>query len=364
MTTPLHHIPHSRPALGEEEVQALAAVVRSGQLAQGPQVERFEQGLAAFIGLQGGVAVNSGAAALELALLALGIGSGDEVILPSYVCTAPWLAVARVGALARIVDIDPDTYAIDPVEVEQAITARTRAIIVPHPFGMPADLTRLQALGVPLIEDCAQALGASEAGRPVGSVGAVTVCSFYATKLLCTGEGGMVLSNNPALLDRVRALREYDEAPALNPTAFNRKMTELQAALGTAQLAKLPAFLERRVALAAFYHEQLAKTDLELPRTVGSRSHIYFRYVVRVRRRAQRHDTVEALMARLARRGVQCRRPVFCPLHRYLGLHGYPASEEAYQTALSIPIYPALADDEAARVGQVLCEELAYGETA
>lgn len=188
----------------------MLAVVGSGQLAQGPRVEEFERGVAALVGVAGGVAVHSGTAALELALLVLGVGQGDEVILPSYVCTAPWLAVVRVGGQPRIVDIESTTYAIDPDEARKVLSPRTKAIIVPHMFGLPADLTRLRMLGVPLIEDCAQTLGATEAGCWVGSVGAVTICSFYATKLLCTGEGGMLLSNDRRLLDKGRALRDYD----------------------------------------------------------------------------------------------------------------------------------------------------------
>ncbi len=198
MTTRL--ISHSRPTLDRGDVRAVAQTVRSGWPAQGAHVEQFERRMAAFIGARGGVAVNSGTAALKLALLALGVTRGDDVILPSYVCAAPWLAVRSVGAVPTLVDIEPDSYAIDPVRVKKAMTKRTRAIIVPHLFGLPADLTRLQALHVPLIEDFAQALGVTERGRRVGSVGAAAICSFYATKLLCTGEGGMLLSRKPAIL--------------------------------------------------------------------------------------------------------------------------------------------------------------------
>src|SRR5512140_1321035 len=184
MTTVATMIPHSRPAIGEEDLRAAAGVLGSRQIAQGPWVERFESGMATFFGLQGGVAVSSGTAALELALRALGIGAGDEVIMPSYVCAAPWFATQRVGARATLVDIDLDTFNINPLAAREAVTKRTRAIIVPHLFGLPADLTALEQIGIPLIEDCAQTLGAMEQGRPVGTVGRLTVCSFYATKVL------------------------------------------------------------------------------------------------------------------------------------------------------------------------------------
>ena len=246
-------------------MQAIATVVRSGQLCLGACVQQFERGMAAFVGVSGGVAVSSGTAALELALRALGVGPGDEVILPSYVCAAPWLATVRVGAEPRVVDIDPTTYAIDPGRASKLLSARTKAIIVPHPFGLPADLTKLQTLGIPLIEDCAQTLGATEAGRPVGSVGVMAICSFYATKLLCVGEGGMVLSQDSALLEKCRALRDYDEAPSLDAAAYNYKMTDVQAALGLSQLARFRSFLDRRATIASAYQAALARTGLVLP---------------------------------------------------------------------------------------------------
>ncbi len=351
-------IPHSRPSLGPEEIRAVTEVLRSGQVAEGPAVAQFERGMAAYLGLRGGVAVGSGTVALEIALRALGVAHGDNVILPSYVCSAPWLAVQRVGAQARIVDIDPVTYNLDPQKVRKARTSRTRAVIVPHLFGLPADLTALQSLGIPLIEDCAQTLGATEQGRAVGTVGLLTVCSFYATKLLCTGEGGMVLSNDEVLLERARALREYDQAPSLNAAAFNCKMTDLQAALGTAQLNQLGNFLERRAALAAVYRETLPTDIFALPAVPSGRTHCYYRFVVRLPKGLQSPDELTTYLSRVAHRGVQCRKPVFRPLHRYLELPDFPASDEADGTAISLPIHPSMTEDEVRLVAQILREEL------
>lgn len=350
MTTNTTMIPHSRPAIDREEILAVTAVLQSGHLAQGAVVERFERGLATYLGLAGGVAVNSGTMALEVALRVLGVGFGDEVILPSYVCAAPWQAVQRVGAQARLVDIEPETFQIDAGLVRAAITSKTRAIIVPHLFGLPADLTALAQLEVPLIEDCAQTLGALEQGRSVGSVGVLTVCSFYANKLLCAGEGGMVLSRDPALLERARALREYDGASSLNPQATNLKMTDLQAAVGVAQLNRLPELIARRVSLAREYREALAGSSAILPAVPAGRSHIYYRFVVRISQRGSGSDELSECLGRFERQGVQCRKPVFRSLHRYLGLEGFPGSEAAEDTALSVPLYPALADEEAAQI--------------
>lgn len=338
-------------------MRAVTEVLRSGQVAGGPVVAQFERGMAAYLGVQGGVAVSSGTVALELSLRAMGIGPGDNVILPSYVCSAPWLAVQRVGAQARIVDIDPVTYNLDPQKVRKARTSRTRAVIVPHLFGLPADLTTLQSLGIPLIEDCAQTLGATEQGRAVGRVGLLTVCSFYATKLLCTGEGGMVLSNDEALLERVRALREYDQAPSLDAAAFNCKMTDLQAALGVTQLNQFGDFLDKRAALAAVYHESLPTELFTPPSVPPGRTHAYYRFVVRLQKGLQSPDEFTAYLSRMAHRGLQCRKPVFRPLHRYLELSDFPATDEVDALAISLPIYPSLSEDDVRLAAHILQEE-------
>ncbi len=351
-------IPHSRPSLDHEELEAVAQVLQSGQVAQGPAVTRFEQTMAAYVGRTGGVAVSSGTVALELALRVLGVKAGDEVIMPSYVCAALWLAATRAGGEPRLVDIQADTFNLDPDLVEKAITPRTRAIIVPHLFGLPADLSRLKTLGVPLVEDCAQTLGAAVKGTRVGSAGAITICSFYATKLLCTGEGGMLLADDEEVLEQVRAWREYDQRPALVPGALNYKMTDLQAAMGVRQLERLPTFLARRRSLAASYDERLAGVNAIRPTAPDQWTHVYYRYVLRIPAFTNKKHALAELLTRLERRGVQCRRPVFQPLHRHFGREVLPHSDAAHDTALSIPIYPSLSQDDAARVTRALTEEL------
>ncbi len=351
MTTLATMIPHSRPSLEEADIESTVDVMRSGALAQGPVVEAFERRMAAFMRLSGGVAVASGTAALEVALRALGVGPGSEVIVPSYVCAAPWIAVQRVGATPRVVDVDPDTYAIDPASAKRGLTERTKAIIVPHLFGLPAPLTDLERLGVPLIEDCAQTLGAEEKGRGVGSVGVMTVCSFYATKLLCTGEGGMVLSRDTGLLARARALREYDESPVLDSGSANFKLTDLQAAIGLSQLDRLPLLLERRLTLAHGYRAAAEAGGLTPPVVPSGRTHVYYRFVVKVSKPDHHAE-------RFARAGIQCRRPVFRSLHRYLGLEGFPGAEEAERTALSVPLYPSLNEQELKQILAVLGENV------
>lgn len=252
--------------------------------------------------------------------------------------------------MPRLVDIDLDTFNIDPSAARQAMTPKTKAIIVPHLFGLSADLTELETLGIPIVEDCAQTLGATEQGRPVGSVGMITVCSFYATKLLCAGEGGMVLSRDESLLERARRLREYDEAPSLHLGSTNLKMTNLQAAIGLAQLERLESFLERRRRLGEEYRAALSGVGLVVPTVPTGYTHTYYRFVVRLPDLASQVDGIHEVIGRFEARGIQCRKPVFRSLHRYLELDGFPFAEEAERTALSIPLFPALTDEDAAQI--------------
>ena len=183
-------IPHSRPTLSNEDAQRVARVITSGAIAQGREVAAFEQRLAARLGVESVAVVSSGSAALELALGALGVGAGHEVLIPSYVCDALYHAVRRVGATPVLVDADPATLSLSAKDALARRTSRTRAVIVPHAFGLATDLEPFQALEVPVIEDCAQALGAElDDGRPAGSRGALAVCSFYATKMIAAGAG-------------------------------------------------------------------------------------------------------------------------------------------------------------------------------
>ncbi len=347
-------IAHSRPTLSEADAQQVAHVVRSGWIAQGREVEAFEREVAAFVGQPGAVAVSSGSAALHLALLALGVGPGAEVVIPTYVCDALHHAVSHSGATAVLADAAPGTLSLDPDDVKRRLTGRTKAIILPHAFGLAAGVEGFVAMGVPVIEDCAQAIGCLEGGRPVGSRGTLAVFSFYATKMLTTGEGGMVTASDPALLARVRDLREYDERADLTPR-FNYKLTDFQAALGRSQLARLPAFIERRRQIAVAYRRALAGSACRLPPDdVGGR-HVYHRFVIAVER------ALDPVIKRLEALGVQCRRPVWRPLHRAIGLGEYPAADRLWEESLSIPCYPSLTDAETQRVVGAVVKTLEAG---
>ena len=343
-------IPHSRPTIGPDDIRAVTEVMLSGHLAQGEKVRQFEEAVAAYLGRRGAVATSSGTSALHLALLALGLSAGDEVLLPSYTCVAVLHAVRYVGATPRVVDIEPEGYNLCADESRRRLTPRVKAAIVPHMFGMAADLAPLASLGIPLIEDCAQALGGSYRGRPVGSVGTITVCSFYATKMITTGEGGMLLADSEVILRRARELRDYDGRTTLE-TRFNYKMTDMQAALGLSQLDRLSAFLARRRQLASRYTADLRNLPITLPTVKPERTHAFYRYVIGA-------DDAPRMARRLSRRGIQCKAPVFHPLHGYLKQKGFPHTEAAMRTALSIPLYPSLTEEEVDTLLGVVAEEV------
>ncbi len=367
-------IPHSRLSIGSAEETALQEVVRSGWLAQGPRVAELESAMAATVGTAppgslGAVAVSSATAALYLALRALGVGPGDEVLLPGYVCAAVLQAVRHAGATPCFVDCDTQTWNMDPADAGRRLTSRCGAIIVPHLFGLPADLEPLLALGPPVIEDCAQTLAAEYRGRPVGAFGQASVCSFYATKLLGAGEGGMVLSSARELLARVAGDRNYEpdaagardcDSQAVEPTAsapdpsshgassiggFNFKMTDLQAAVALAQLRRLPELLQRRQALAARFREDLADLPITLPAQPADRTHQYYRFVVTI-------DTdLTGVLQRTEALGLACRRPVgWLPEAVRERLESLPGCRWAWEHACSIPLFPALTDEEAGMV--------------
>lgn len=338
-------IRHSRPTLGPLEHAAASRVLASGQLAADEEVRRLEAEAADLLGMAGGVATSSGTAALHVALLALPVGPGDEVLVPTYVCSAVLYAVQATGARAVPVDVLPDGN-LDPDRARRAVTPRTRALVVTHTFGNPAEVGTLLELGVPLVEDVAQALGARYRGQRVGSLGHITVCSFYATKMVTSGgEGGMVLARDRSLLARVRRLTTSD---ARGPRQrFNYRMTDLQAAIGRVQLARLAEFTSRRQALASAYTQALDGCGLELPRpqTPGGEP-VWYRYVVRWRDPAR-------LLRYLRQGGVEAKRPVKQPLHRMLGLVGFPVADRLHATGVSLPIYPSLAEEELHHVARL-----------
>ena len=340
-------IPHSRPTVGKEEIEAAAKVIASGQLAQGREVEAFEAEFAHKIGVKHAAAVSSGTAALHLALMALGVSAGDDVIVPSYVCTALLNAVSYTGATPVLADADPDTLNIDPESAAERLTSNTKAIIVPHMFGLMADMAVLQTLGVPLIEDCAQSVGACNGLSMAGSIGHAGIFSFYATKMMTCGEGGMVVSNSEALIDRVRQNRAYDNRNQY-AIRFNYKMTDIQAAMGRQQLRSLSDFIGRRREIAGLYRQAFSSLEIDLP--PHDEEHVFYRYNIQV------NQDVDWWLEQMEIAGIGCAKPVFKPLHHYNDSPPCPQTDRIFKRTLSVPIYPTLTQEQTAKIIRAVTE--------
>lgn len=332
------NIPHSKPTVGQKEAKGIQEILASGRLTTGEEVACFEQEMVSYLGLKGGVATASGTAALHLSLLALGVKEGDEVIIPSFTCSALLNAVHYCHATPIVVDIDEATMNISLSAAHKALSKRTAAIIIPHMFGHPVEnMSDFLSLGPPVIEDCAQSLGATCHGTMSGTSGTIAMFSFYATKVITTGHGGMVVSQNEDLLNFVRDLREYDKKDEYK-VRYNYCITDLQAKMGRIQLGKLPAFLGARAKRAQWYTKHLNGLEgVVLPTQKG----IYYRYVVKVTK-GRLHKVLEQLQ----QNGIEAQRPVFSPLHRYLGLDDFDNTETVFSEALSLPLYPLLKAEE------------------
>lgn len=323
-------ISHSRPLIDADDIRAVTEVLTSGQLAQAEKVREFELRTAEQLSQRDGVAVSSGTAALHLALLAAGIRPGDAVALPSYACAALLHSAEYVGAKPILVDIDPGGFNLNSEDLRRKSASApdgVKAVIVPHMFGTICSIAAVRdAAGddAVIIEDATHAIG-----NPAVGGGDLVVVSFYATKMLTTGEGGMVLGRSLATLGTVRDRREYDGKPT-HAMRFNYKITEMQGALGLSQLKKLPFFISRR---------------RELTRRYGRPEQTCYRFVVAVPDRLRVLEEFEAL-------GIQARTPVFMPLHQLLhkAESGFPETIRAMDRYVSIPLYPALSEDEVKRI--------------
>ncbi len=358
----------ARPVFGLEEEAAIQRVLLSGQLAQGEHVAAFERRFAEVCQVREAVAVSSGTAALHLALLAHDIGPGDEVITTAFSFAATANVILLVGATPVFVDIEPDTYTLDPFLVEAALTPRTKAIMPVHLYGHPCDMRRLvplaEAKNVALIEDACQAHAAQIDGQPVGSFG--TGCfSFYATKNITTGEGGIVTTNDPRIAERVRLLRNHGQKERYRhiSVGYNLRMTEIQGAIGLAQIAKLEQFTEQRIAHAAFLTKHLEGV-VQTPITRPGYRHVYHQYTIRVPEK--RDEWVGQLRSRGIGTGVHYPRPIhqqpfyqersdeFRFVSSEQSAHTkntatdgrLPVTELAAKQVLSLPVHPALSIED------------------
>jgi len=334
-------IPHSRPTLSQREARAVTRVIRSGTVSQGQVVERLERSLAKRIGVKYAFAVSSGSAAIHLALLALNIEKGDAVVIPDYACAALLNCVKSVGATPILADIGDDHPNLSLSAVKNKLNARVKAVIIPHLFGQAQDLTPFKRLGVPIIEDCAQTFGLRVNGHTVGAMGHLSVSSFYATKLLCAGEGGMVATSSKRLAGKIDDLRSYDEKPSYS-LRYNYKLPELSAALALSQLSQLSEFIQRRKAIAKFYNSRIRNAKFRFYCT--SRDNIYYRYIVTT------DKPVHKLIVPLQKKGIMAKRPLFRLLSSYMGGSALKNSQRLFKSSISLPIYPTLTGKALARI--------------
>lgn len=345
-------IPAAKPEIGRQERKAVDRVMRSGMLAQGPEVAAFEKEFSAFVGGRESVALNSGTSALHMAFLAAGIGPGDEVIVPSFSFAATANSVALTGATPVFVDIELDHFNADPAAIEAAITPRTKAIMPVHLYGHPADLKAISAIaekhGLLLFEDAAQAHLASVDGVPVGAWGIAASFSFYPTKNMTSGEGGMVTTPSAEIARAIRVLRNQgmERRYENEVVGFNTRMTDIHAAIGRVQLTKLPAWTARRQANAAFLSENIR--GVVVPPVAAGAQHVFHQYTIRV----VDHDR-DAFAAELSKRGVGSGVYYPTPIHRlpsFAQTLDLPTTELAAKQVLSLPVYPSLSRRELATI--------------
>jgi perosamine synthetase len=349
-------IPLMRPHLEADDFAAMSDAAKRGLVSRGEITRAFENTFAEWIGGAGAVATNSGTAALVLALKTLGVGRDDKVIMPSYTCVAVLNAVLEIGAVPCPVDNEYDVrhmdYNVCAADVEKYLRHRTRAIIVPHMFGVAAKIDELLQFGIPIIEDGTLALGGEYRGRKIGAWGNVSVFSLHSSKMFAAGEGGMLVANDAALVERARYLNGWDEEQPrqrLMPQSeidfelrYTFRMSDVHAALGSSQFKKLPSFITRRHELAARYIAALQDiADIELPALDSP--NVFQRFMIRLAKRTPR-ETIQQFMEE----EIEVGRGVYPPLHTFLkeSPEQFPNAERAINTLISLPLYPDLNDDE------------------
>ncbi len=357
----------SKPILGEEEVKAVAEVMRSGNLAQGRKVEEFEQKFAEYIDVEHAIAVCNGTAALHLALLAAGIGSGDEIITTPFSFIASSNSILLTGAKPVFVDIELDTYNIDPERIKERITEKTKGLLPVHLYGHPADMKAICEIAedwnLLIIEDACQAHGASYNGKKVGSFGEASAFSFYPTKNITTGEGGMITTNDREIANKLRLLRNHGSKTRYlhEILGFNLRMNDISAAIGIEQLKKLDQFNIKRRENAAFLTRRLRKINgIITPKVRKKCKHVFHQYTIRITEefKKNRNEVALELSKRGIGTGVYYPVPIHKqPIYKRLGYNDVlPNSELAAREVLSLPIHPSISREEINHIAASLRE--------
>jgi dTDP-4-amino-4,6-dideoxygalactose transaminase len=345
----------ARPDVGAAELAAISEVLASGQLTMGPWVDTFERALADAVGTADAVAVSSGTAALHLAMLALGIGEGDEVIVPAYTFPATANAVELCGGRAVLVDVDPETFLVRPELVAESVTPRTRAVLAVHLFGRPVEWEELQTAvpqDVVLVEDAAGALGARYRGTPCGALGLMACLSFHPRKIVTTGEGGAVTTDEAEVAATIRRLRHHgigSGAPTeIVAPGLNYRLTDVLCALGMPQLERLESLLAARERVAGWYDERLAHV-VGVPRASPGDRHGWQAYVVRLDRR-------DEALAGLRAEGIEAQIGTYAvnAFVAYRDRGSFPGADAAFAHALALPFAGTMSEDEVDRVAAAL----------
>lgn len=355
---PVFDITRQNKSLKKELDEAIGAVIDGGKFILGPKVGQFEREFAKYIGVKYAVGVASGTDAISLALLAVGVAEGDEVVMPANAYPSVF-AVTQIGAVPKLVDINPATYNIDVAKIEKALKGKTRAILPVHLYGQPADMGKILEIGrkykIAVVEDCAQAHGAATDGKKVGSLGLAACFSFYPTKNLgAFGDGGMVVTNNPEIYEKVKLLRMYGERERYKSILLGRnsRLDELQAAILLVKFKYLDKWNERRREFANNYKLQITNDKLMIksPNEINNVKHVYHLFVIRTKKR-------DELKKYLEEKGIGTGIHYPVPIHlapsmKYLGYKkgDFPESEKACEEILSLPMFPELTDEEVREV--------------
>jgi perosamine synthetase len=364
----LHRIPIAKPILGKEEEIAIREVLQSGNLVQGEKVKKFEREFASYIGVRHTIAVANGTMALDLALKSLEIGVGDEVVTPAFSFIASSNCILYQAAKPLFADIDRKTFNIDPSKVAKKITPKTKAMITVHLFGHPAEMDALNEIaedrGIPIIEDAAQAHGARYKGRKAGGLGDIGCFSFYATKNMTTGEGGMITTNSDEIAKKARLLRDHGQDRKYHhiTLGYNYRMTEVTAAIGVAQLRKLDTFNKKRRENAETLTKEIKKiSGLLPPHAKDDVTHIFHQYVIRVLDNylMDRDKLAEHLKKKGVDVAVHYPTPVYRqPVYQELGYEetACPVTEETCKSVLSLPVHPSVTEENIRHILGVLRE--------
>ena len=355
-------IPIAKPIISDEEIEEVTKVLRSGFIAQGPKVAEFEEKFAKYIGVKHAVATSSGTTALHLALLAAGIGPGDEVITTPFTFAATGNAIIYVGAKPVFVDIDSDTYNINPKMIDEAVTDKTKAIMPVHLYGQPAEMDLINSSAkdheLLVIEDAAQAHGATYKGNKTGSLGDVGCFSFYPTKNMTTSEGGIITTDNEEIAEKSRVLRAHGESERYTHVVlgYNFRMTDVAAAIGIVQLKKLDKFNEKRITNAKYLIEHINEINgIKAPYVASNVKHVFHQFTIRVER-SKRDELMRFLNNRGIGTGIHYPKPIYeQKVYQELGFRAScPEAELASSEVISLPVHPSLEEIDLIKIVSTL----------